>query len=185
MKNKRFLILLAALALLIGGAAAGYRILSSEYSPDAPSNTDSQSAEEAPDFIVLDAQGESVKLSDHEGKPVILNFWATWCGPCKSELPAFDAAYQAYGEEIDFMMVNLTDGTRETEELVKKFVAENGYTFPVYYDTLSSAVNAYWVNGVPVTYFIDSSGNIVQSYMGAMSAETLERYIDLLKEEAV
>ncbi len=183
MKNKKFLILLAALALLIGGATAGYRILSSDYSPDTPSAAESQTTA-APDFIVLDENGENTKLSDHAGKPVIVNFWATWCGPCKSELPAFDAAYRTYGDEITFMMVNLTDGSRETESHVKSFVAEHGYTFPVYYDTLSSAANAYWVSAVPVTYFIDSSGNIVQSYMGAMSAETLEQLIDMLKEEA-
>ena len=84
----------------------------------------------AVDFTVTDREGNTVKLSEFFGKPIIINFWATWCGPCKSELPVFDEAYRKYGEGVTFLMVNLTDGYRDTVEAVKAFIEDNDYTFP-------------------------------------------------------
>ncbi len=183
MKQKTFLILLLGGGLLIGGAAAGYRLLSANYTPEGTSSAQQQETVTAPDFVVQDQNGESVKLSAKFGKPIVLNFWATWCGPCKSELPAFDAAYHSYGEQAEFMMVNLTDGQRETVEGVGKFLAQNDYTFPVYYDTMTAAANAYSVYGVPVTYFIRADGTIQDAFMGAMTAEQLEGYLQALLAE--
>lgn len=180
MKQKTFLIVLLAGGLLIGGAAAGYRILSANYTPDGTSSAQKQETVTAPDFVVQNQSGESVKLSDYFGKPIVLNFWATWCGPCKSELPAFDAAYHSYGDRAEFLFVNLTDGQRETVEVVEEFLAANDYTFPVYYDTMTSAANAYSVYGVPVTYFIGSDGTIQDTFMGAMPADQLEGYLQTL-----
>lgn len=183
MKQKTFLILLLAGGLLIGGAAAGYRLLSANYTPEGTSSAQEQEKITAPDFVVQNQSGETVKLSEYFGKPIVLNFWATWCGPCKSELPAFDAAYHSYGDRAEFLLVNLTDGQRETVEIVEEFVAENDYTFPVYYDTLTSAASAYSVYGVPVTYFIASDGTIQNGYMGAMTAEQLEEFLQALLAE--
>ena len=89
----------------------------------------------ANDFTVINNEGESVSLSDFFGKPIIVNFWASWCGPCKMELPEFEKAYKTYGEEIEFLMVNLTDEYGETVESVKKFTKDNKYNFPLYFDT--------------------------------------------------
>ncbi len=183
MKQKTFLILLLAGGLLIGGAAAGYRILSANYTPDGTSSAQEHEKITAPDFVVQNQSGESVKLSDYFGKPIVLNFWATWCGPCKSELPAFDAAYHSYGDRAEFLFVNLTDGQRETVEVVEEFLAANDYTFPVYYDTMSSAANAYSVYGVPVTYFIHADGTVQDAFMGAMPADQLEQYLQKLLVE--
>ncbi|MBP3544577.1 MAG: TlpA family protein disulfide reductase, partial [Lachnospiraceae bacterium] len=69
----------------------------------------------APDFTVIDAEGNEVKLSDMRGKPVVVNFWASWCGPCKMEMPEFEEVYKELGDEVHFMMVNLTDGWQETQ----------------------------------------------------------------------
>ena len=137
----------------------------------------------APDFTVVDLAGKEHKLSDFVGKPIVLNFWASWCGPCKSEMPDFQKAYETYGDRIHFVMVNLTDGSGETVKTATDFIASAGYTFPVYYDTLSDAAMTYGVNAVPVTYFIDSSGQLIAYGQGALDAATLQSGIDMILPE--
>lgn len=137
----------------------------------------------APDFSCLNTEGEQVKLSDYQGKPVVINFWATWCPPCRSELADFDAMYAKYGEEVQFMMVDLTDGSRETIETVEDFVAENKYSFPVFYDTEGSGVMAYGINAVPQTFFITSDGKVQARQVGAMTGDRLESQLQTLLGE--
>ena len=134
----------------------------------------------APDFTMYTADGAAVKLSDYQGKPVVLNFWASWCGPCKMEMPDFQEKYEELGDEIQFLMVNLTDGSQETVETASAFISGQGYSFPVYYDTELNATRAYNANGLPVTFFIDAEGNFVAWQQGMMTAETLQIGIDML-----
>ncbi|MBQ8398025.1 MAG: TlpA family protein disulfide reductase [Clostridia bacterium] len=204
MKRKDVLILVIGLALLllIGGAAVLYRELSEDYAPDAPlatlspdttaaptgdvSDTDNSAAEAypAPDFTVYDAEGNAVKLSDYAGKPVILNFWASWCPPCKAEMPDFDAAYAEYGEEIVFLMINMTDGMQETVESAQAHVAGAGYSFPIYFDTAYSAATAYGASSLPTTYFVKADGTIAAYAIGMLSAEGLAQGIGMIDPEA-
>ena len=132
----------------------------------------------AMDFTVYTQEKTAVKLSDFYGKPIVVNFWATWCGPCKSELPAFEALYNEYKDEVNFLMVNLTDGAQETIPGVTDFITKNSYTFPVYFDTEMDAAITYGVYSIPATLFIDADGNIVASQLGAMSENTLKNYIE-------
>ena len=135
----------------------------------------------APDFTVTDASGNSVNLSDFLGTPVVVNFWASWCGPCKSEMPDFETAYTEYDSEIQFMMVNLTDGYDETVEVAQNYVNDKGFTFPVYFDTIdSNAALTYGVFSIPSTFFIDAEGNIVAHATGALDLETLEKGISMI-----
>ena len=143
-----------------------------------PTATPTQEPEEeidysAPDFTVVDAEGKEYKLSDFEGKPVILNFWASWCGPCKSEMPDFEEVYLEYKDRIHFLMVNLTDGYQETIDSAQKLITEKGYTFPVYFDTKLEAANAYYVYSIPQTFFIDKEGNLIAYAQSAISKEIL------------
>lgn len=137
----------------------------------------------APDFTVYTAAGAPIKLSDLRGKPVVLNFWASWCGPCKSEMPDFEEAYLQLGQDVQFVMVNLTDGDRETVQTASSFISGQGYTFPVYFDTAYSAANAYQVRSIPATYFIDAEGHVVAQFTGAMNADQLQRGIALIRKE--
>ena len=137
----------------------------------------------APDFTVTDAAGNEVSLSDFLGKPVILNFWASWCGPCKLEMPDFDEACKEYGDRIHFVMVNLTDGYQETVDTATAFLETKDYTFPVYFDTAQEGAIRYGVSAVPVTYFIDAEGNFVAMGQGMLTAEALQKGIDLLLPE--
>lgn len=136
----------------------------------------------APDFTVTNYDGEEVKLSDYFGKPVVLNFWASWCPPCKAEMPDFEEAYKNH-TEVQFLMVNMTDGSRETVETAKEHVESQGYSFTVLFDTEYSAAYAYYVNSLPATYFIDAEGNLIAYATGMLDAETLERGIAMIVEQ--
>ena len=157
---------------------------SSDSKKDVSTATDTQSKQDgknlAPNFTMLDKDGNTVEFSSKKGKPIILNFWASWCPPCKAEMPDFEEAYKKYGNEVEFMMVNLTDGYQETLQKAKEHVSSNGYTFPVYFDTESTGAYAYNISSVPATYVIDAEGNIVAHAIGMMTAEKLESAIALV-----
>ena len=143
-------------------------------------DSSSESKNLAPNFTVYDLDGNEVNLTDFFGKPIILNFWASWCGPCKMEMPDFNEAYSTYKDEIEFLMVNMTDGSRETVEKASSFIAESGYTFPVYYDTQYSAAITYSVSSLPTTYFINEEGELVTYARGAINAAILEKGISMI-----
>lgn len=180
MKRNVLTILLAlALVLLLAGGVRWYNSLSAGYgAAGGSSGAEDASAEPAPDFTVLDREGEEHQLSESFGKPLVVNFWATWCGPCRSELPAFDKLCQEYGDQVQFMMVNMTDGYRDTVEKVEAFLDEEGYSFPVYFDTEYAAAQAYNVYSLPYTVFIDKDGTVSASHLGALSEEKLKAYIE-------
>ena len=201
-KTLKLLIWILAFAVVIVGAYILYNRLSSEVSvggiatvaqetkaPEATENPGETAAEteekgsEAPDFAVYDLEGNAYKLSDFRGKPVLLNFWASWCGPCQMEMPDFQKYYESHGDKVNFVIVNLTDGQQETVESASAFIAEKGYTFPVYYDTDIDAAMEYGVSAVPVSYFIDAEGYFVAWAQGALSADMLQQGMDLLLGE--
>ncbi len=195
-KILKILIWVLALAVVIGGASVLYRNLSSQVqaggiatAPTSPAVVEDPTGETeaapsaAPDFTMYDLEGNPHKLSDFRGKPVILNFWASWCGPCVSEMPEFQSFYETYGGQIHFVLVNLTDGNQETVESASKFISDQGYTFPVYYDTAIEGAYAYGVNAVPVSYFLDSNGNFVAWAQGALSGDMLQQGVDMLLGE--
>ena len=152
-------------------------------SAEPPAEETEQENPPAPDFTVTDADGNAVSLSDFLGKPVILNFWASWCGPCKMEMPDFDEAFAEYGDRIHFVMVNLTDGYQETADTAKAFLETTDYTFPVYFDTAQEGAIRYGVSAVPVTYFLDAEGYFVAMGQGMLTAEALQKGIALLLPE--
>lgn len=136
----------------------------------------------AKDFKVQDWNGNDVMLSSLKGKPIVLNFWASWCPPCKEELPDFEQMYKKYGKDVHFVMVDLTGGT-ETVEKAKSHIIGNGYTFPVYFDTYYEAYRAYNVQSIPQTYFIDDNLNIVLHIEGMLDATRLENGISSITKK--
>ena len=175
-KIMKILIAVLVIAVIVAGVLVLFPASDSDV---VPAET-AQAAEAAPDFTVYDIDGNACKLSDFQGKPVILNFWASWCGPCKSEMPDLEDAYQEYGDQIHFLTVNLTDGSTETVETASAYISQQGYTFPVYYDTGMDAASVYGINAIPMTYFLDAEGNFVYQVTGMMSAEVLQGGIDML-----
>ncbi len=186
-KSIIWVVALLFLAGLIAGATVLYNNLSEEYSGgnimDTPTEEASGENNEftAPDFEVLDASGNKVKLSDYKGKPIVLNFWATWCYYCKVEMPDFDRAYKNYSD-VQFMMVNATDGVQETMETAKAYIEKEGYSFDVFYDVNMDAVSSYYVTGFPSTFFIDEKGNLIARGSGALDYESIVRGIEMIND---
>lgn len=197
MKKVSWILVAVFMVVLIGGAGVLYNHFSDQVENDrlmTEDNSQAQIEEDveeeteeelvmAPDFTVYDKDGNAVSLSDFIGKPTVVNFWASWCGPCQMEMPDFDEKYKELGEDIYFLMVNMTDGAQETLETAKKFVEESGYSFPVYYDTDVDAAMTYGVSSIPSTYFIDSEGHAIAWAQGMIDAETLQAGIDMITEE--
>lgn len=190
MKQKRTLvILILVIVLLLAGGTFAYRTLSRLTEPTVPytpsvqidSTAPAQEAAPASDFTVYNADGSTATLGEKQGKPVFINFWATWCPPCRSELGDINKAFETYGDKIEFMMVNLTDGYNgETQPTVEAFVAENGYSFPVYFDLDSSAAIAYGVRSIPTTVLVGSDGTLLHTQMGVMSESQIEAFMQSL-----
>ncbi len=194
--NKKAIIAVVTAALLFGvilGAALLYDRLggsAENLTPVAGSTTAAESGggtstseRRMYDFTVYTLSGEAVSLSDFVGKPIVLNFWASWCSPCKGEMPEFEDAYRRYGKDIHFLMVNMTDGRSETVESASDFVRSEGYTFPVYYDTDTDAAMQYAVSSIPMTFFIGDDGIVVAYAVGAIDGDTIQRGIDMIFEE--
>ena len=201
MKNKVIsIVLILGLIVILGGAFVLYNYLGKQVEVNGlqvkeepkeeiveesveEEKEDKSNYTKAYDFMVYDENNNAYKLSDFEGKPVVLNFWASWCGPCKSEMPDFEVAYQEYGEKIQFLMINMTDGYQETVSSANDFIKDKGYTFPVFYDSNLEAAKAYSVYSIPATYFIDAEGYIIAWGSGALSAENLQEGINYIYSE--
>lgn len=187
MKKKQIWILVGVLAMVLAAAGLGYRALTANQSPlDEAAKPDSSSASaseqeekpQLPEFTILDMEGNAVKSTAFQGKPTIINFWATWCGYCKDEMPEFEKAFQKYGDQINFVMIDAVDGQRETIELGKQYVADHGYTFPVYFDTEMEAVFSCGVRGFPATLFVNADGEVLLGWPGYLDGETLNDMIE-------
>jgi thiol-disulfide isomerase/thioredoxin len=127
----------------------------------------------APDFTLEDLGGNAIKLSDLRGQAVMLNFWASWCSPCKEEMPDLEAVFQQYKGKVRILTVNLTNTERSIDE-VEKFLADNGYKMPVALDKRGEVATTYLVRGIPTSFFIDSKGIIRLIVPGSMTKEMME-----------
>lgn len=139
--------------------------------------------QEAIDVTFYDSEGKAVKLSDYYGKPVVMNFWATWCGYCKKEMPDFQEVYEEYKDKVEFLFINSTDGSRETREKAETYLQEQGYTIPAFYDEDLDAVYTYSVNSLPTTMLLDKQGRVAAYAPGLVEKEALTSALDALLGE--
>lgn len=134
----------------------------------------------APDFELTDMEGNPVKLSDYRGKAVLLNFWASWCPPCRAEMPHMEKLYNKYKDEnFDILAVNLTNTEKNSGD-AEKFVKELGLTFTIPMDVKGEAGSDYNIMAYPTSYFIDSDGVIREKVLGALNEEYMEKEIKKL-----
>lgn len=134
----------------------------------------------APDILLRDSAGSSVRLSEYFGKPIVLHFWASWSLPCRQGLPALDKLAAEFSGKVDFLLVNLSDGELGTALKTASFVNGHGYTFPVFHATAEHGSAIYAVKSLPMTYFINAEGFIVAYSPSVMSERLLRAGLEMV-----
>jgi len=126
----------------------------------------------APEFALKNLSGQTVRLSDFKGKPVLINFWATWCGPCRSEFPDFQRASIENAGKLVIIGVNHT--TLDQPAVINDFVAEMGATFPIVLDETGEVAKTYQVKGLPTSFFVDRNGVVNEVFVGPVNKAYIE-----------
>lgn len=156
---------------------------SGEAAPSAPETVP------APDFTLIDQYGNEHTLSDYKGKTVFLNFWATWCGPCRSEMPEIQELYEKYGENKDELVVlgvatpNL--GREGSAEDIAKFLKDQGYTFPTVMDDTGFISAMYGISAYPTTFMIDVNGNVYGYVASALTGDIMESIVQQTMDSVI
>lgn len=161
--------LLFIILLLIGTAAGCESQALSQATLPAP-----WAGHPAPDFTLTDLEGRQWTLSELQGKPVVLNFWATWCLHCRREMPAIGAVYERF---VDQGFVVVAVDVLESHDRAAAFAEELGLTFPVLLDSNGKVADAYRVRFIPTSFFVDKEGFISDKHTGPMTEETIEKYL--------
>ncbi|MDD7369028.1 MAG: TlpA disulfide reductase family protein [Berryella intestinalis] len=200
-------VIAVALVAVIGGAAFAYNTMfapskmgeaetarsasgnESSASPNAQSGSGSSSGSadssggtkvggKAADFSFSDADGHKTSLSAiRDGKPTVVNFWATWCPYCIKEMGAFQSLYERYGDRVNFVMLNVADTSGEAAA-GKAYVKDKGLSFPAYYDLEHAGSRAYNVSGLPTTLIIGADGTLLRNGAGAISEDDFAKKIE-------
>lgn len=139
------------------------------------------------DFTLKDQYGNTHSLSDYKGKTIFLNFWATWCPPCRAEMPDIQKLYETYDTEGDDALIVLGVagpgyGNEKSEEGIKEFLDENGYTYPVLMDTTGELFSAYGIYSYPTTFMIDRDGNVFGYASGQLNEDMMKNIIEQTME---
>ena len=164
MKKKISIFLIAV--LFVGGFALTY-LQNNEQVVQAEVGT--EVGMQAPDFTLTNMNGEEVSLSDYQGQRVFLNFWASWCPPCKKEMPDMQKLHEKYGDELKILAVNIG----ESKSATASFMMKNKLNFTVLLDKNKSTAQNYLVRGIPTSDFLDENGEITEKVVGAVSYEKM------------
>lgn len=176
-KSYKLLIILAIAGLVLALVAAGLLLTQGNAKNEFSSKTSAEKKEPAPNFTLALLDGKNFHLSDYKGKPVLINFFASWCLPCREEMPALEKIAHEYKPKgVIFLGIAIDD----TEEKMKDFVAKYGVTFPVGLDKTAAIQKSFGIYGIPTTYFIDRQGVINYSHSGSVTEELLQHELDKL-----
>lgn len=170
MKRRRLVI--RTMILVVLAAAVGYTL----YANFTKDNVQKVAVGEiAPDFALVDMNGQKHKLSDYRGEGVFLNFWATWCKPCEREMPYIDKAYKEFKDKG---VKVLTVDVGESKLAVNNFIERYNLSFPVMIDKDGQVQTAYGINPLPITFLIDKDGKVVRSHVGELTQDTVNQFME-------
>ncbi|QHJ70923.1 thiol-disulfide oxidoreductase ResA [Planococcus halotolerans] len=167
-------------SLLVGFATVIIYVLFTNLSDIKKSGEALSIGDDAPDFQLINLEGETVKLSDYRGQGVLLNFWATYCPPCKKEMPYMQNQYELFKEKgVTILAVNVA----EPQPVVEKFVGEYGLTFPVLLDLNQETMDLYDVAAIPVSFLIDENGKVVDRLSASLTESQIADYMEQIMPE--
>jgi peroxiredoxin len=173
MKKRRLIV--RTVILIVLAAAVGYTLYAN-FTKDEVQKV--AIGEKAPDFELVDLNGEKHRLSDYEGQGVFLNFWGTFCKPCEKEFPYIDNQYKQFKDKgVQVLAVDVG----ESEFAVTKFAERHQLTFPIVIDTQGDVMTAYGVNPLPVTFLIDKDGKVVKSYTGQLTEAVIKDFMEQIQ----
>lgn len=177
-----FLIMMMGLLMFAKGVTTPNYI---QPSHEQQSTEEHKEALMAPDFTKQDQYGNEHTLSDYKGKVVVINFWATWCSPCRAELPDIQEVYEEYGSnEEDVIILGMTFPNMDREQSkqgILDFIETQGYTFPTLFDESMELAYQYYINAFPTTFFINKDGTVEGYVNGMLTKETIEELIEKLR----
>ena len=172
----KLLIILAVAGLVLALGVAGFLLMQGSTKNELPANS-LETKEPAPNFTLALVDGDNFQFSDHKGKPVLINFFASWCLPCREEMPVLVKIAHEYGPKgVIFLGIAVDD----TEEKMKDFIARYGVNFPVGLDKTAEIQKSFGLYGIPTTYFIDKQGIIHYFHSGVVTEELLRHELDKL-----
>ncbi|MCD7033318.1 thiol-disulfide oxidoreductase ResA [Metabacillus sp. GX 13764] len=171
--KKRRLLIRSVILLVLGGA-----IFYTFYTNFIASKELVGKGSKAPDFMLTDMNGKTHQLSDYKGKGVFLNFWGTWCEPCKREMPYLDRQYEHYRSQgVEVLSVNIS----ESNITVQNFIDQYQLSFPVMIDKDRQVLDAYGVNPLPTSFLIDKTGKVVKVYSGQLTERMTAQFMEQIK----
>lgn len=174
MQLKRNVILIAALVVMSGFAIFDAYETRGMKEPVAAGN---KKGEQAPDFELLNLESNRVRLSDYRGQKVLIHFWATWCPPCREEMPDMQRIYEEYEGQVTVLGVNLTKAEANMED-VRAFTLDFGLSFPILLDPVGRALNAYRIAVYPTTFAVNEKGTIHEVIFGPLQYEEMKTIMD-------
>ena len=175
-KSYKLLIILAIAGLVLALGVAGFLLMQGNAKNESPANLP-EAKEHAPNFTLVLVDGKSFQFSEHKGKPVLINFFASWCLPCREEMPVLVKIAHEYGPKGVVLLGIAVD---DTEEKMKDFIARYGVNFPVGLDKTAEIQKSFGLYGIPTTYFIDKQGIINYFHSGVVTEELLRHELDKL-----
>lgn len=175
-KSYKLLIILAIAGLVLALGVAGFLLMQGNAKNESPANLP-EAKEPAPNFTLALLDGKNFQFSEHKGKPVLINFFASWCLPCREEMPVLVKIAHEYGPKGVVLLGIAVD---DTEEKMKDFIARYGVNFPVGLDKTAEIQKSFGLYGIPTTYFIDKQGIINYFHSGVVTEELLRHELDKL-----
>lgn len=169
MKNKRTILRFIVLAVIFVALGAAFY---TAYTSEGPVEI----GKPVPNFTLETLDGDTVSVSDYKGKGLLINFWATWCGPCREEMPLMNEYYQKYDDEFEILAVNIA----ESDLAVSTFVRRYDLSFPILLDSDKSVTNQYGVGQLPSTYVVDAEGTLLAVHDQILTEELLDSYLEMI-----